>query len=104
MPKETIETVVQRFQPLGASFICEPIVSAEKTQGGIIIPEQCRNPLDQGKIVAVGDGLIESEWLGKTVMWTKHSESKLKIDDLNLVIVSMENLVLRERESVSVSV
>jgi len=96
---ETIETVVKRFQPVGATLLCEPIVAKEKTEGGIIIPEVCRNPLNQGKVIAVGDGLDEQEWLHKIVMWTQHAESKLRIDDLSLAIVSLDNLVLRERVS-----
>lgn len=101
MQKETVETIVKRFQPHGPTLLVDPIVSAEKTQGGIIIPEQCRNPLNQGKIVAVGTQLDPVDWpVGNTVLWTAHSENKLKIDNVQLVVVSIENIVLCERVSV----
>jgi len=94
---QTVKDIVAKFQPYGATLLCEPLVSDEVTKGGIYIPEQCRNPLNQGKVIAVGTTLDEAEWIGKTVMWTQHSESKLRIDGVQLVCVSIDNLVLVER-------
>lgn len=98
MPKETVESIVKRFQPNGATLLVDPIVVQEKTASGIIIPEQCRNPLNQGKILSVGDALDPTDWpIDSIVLWTAHSENKLRIDDLSLVVIGIENVVLRER-------
>lgn len=98
LPKETKESIVARFSPVGATLLVDPILVSEKTTGGIIIPEQCRNPLNQGRVLAVGDGLDPSDWpIGKIILWTAHSENKLRIDGIELSVIGLENVVLKER-------
>lgn len=93
---ETIETIVKKFQPHGCTLLCKPIESAEKSKGGIIIPEQARNPLNQGVILSIGDQLSDEDWrVGQVVMWTQHAESKLRIDDIQLILVTVDSILLK---------
>ena len=93
---ETIESIIKKFQPCGSQILCEPILSAEKSKGGLFIPEQARNPLNQGRIVSISDQLNAEDWpLGSIVMWSAHSQSTLRIDDVELVIVGVENILLK---------
>lgn len=93
-----IEQVLQKFTPVGTFILCQPILAAEKTQGGILIPEQARNPLNQGKILAIGDALSHADWHEfDTVMWTAHSEYKLTLDGAEFILVSVENIILRTK-------
>lgn len=98
--KETIDSIIERFEPCGAALLCEPLKIGERSAGGIIIPEVARNPLSQGKVLAVGDQLDVTSWpLGSIVMWTQHSEHKLIIDGVELAIITLDNVVLKSRIS-----
>lgn len=89
--------VIEKFQPYGTNILCVPFDVADKTEGGIIIPEMARSKLNQGTVLATGDQLDEDEWKGKAIMWTQHSESRLTIDGVTLVVVTPDNVVMRER-------
>lgn len=96
---ETIQSIKDKFQPYGMTLLVRPLLAAEKSKGGILIPEQCRNPLSQGEVLVVGTQASEEEWAGKTIMWEAHTEATIKVDDIDLKIVKVDNVIMVQRSS-----
>ena len=76
---------------------------AEKTKGGIIIPDTARAKPEQGKIVAVGQGKVNEAGtltpvgvkVGDTILFGKYSGSEVEID-------GEEHLIMREEDILGV--
>jgi chaperonin GroES len=45
-----------QWQPLGDQILVRPLVSADRTSGGLVIPDEARERPQRGVVLAVGDG------------------------------------------------
>lgn len=61
------------LQPLGSHVIVTRASAAEKSTGGIIIPEKAKDKPKEGKVVAVGPGKVLEDG--------KRQEMQLKVGD-----------------------
>lgn len=89
------------YQPLKDFLLLEPEQEAEVSEGGIIIPDQARHFLNEGKILKVGPDCSEALQPGMFVTFEGSSEYKLKLaKDLTIFCVRESNLILiREDKS-----
>jgi len=77
--------------------------TAEKTKGGIIIPDTAKEKPEQGKIIAVGKGKVNDDGklmavgvkVGETILFGKYSGSEIKLD-------GEEHLIMREEDILGV--
>ena len=64
----------------------------EKTAGGLYVPDVAKEKPQKGTVEAVGSEVKEVK-AGNTVLFDKYSGSKLKIDDIEYLIVEEEDLL-----------
>ena len=72
------------IKPLGDRVIIEPAAAEEKTTSGIIIPDTAKEKPQQGKVIAVGNGLPDEPLTvkeGDIVLYGKFSGTEVSIDD-----------------------
>src|SRR4029077_2041425 len=46
-------------KPLGNHVVVEPVVTPDKSAGGIYVPEQWKQPGGEAKVIAVGPGRLD---------------------------------------------
>ena len=76
---------------------------AEKTKGGIIIPDTAKEKPQQGKIIAAGKGKVNDDGkltpldvkVGDRILFGKYSGSEIKLD-------GEEHLIMREEDILGV--
>jgi chaperonin GroES len=66
--------------------------SLEKTAGGLFVPDVAKEKPQKGTVTAVGSEVKEVK-AGNTVMFDQYSGSKVKIDDLEYLIVKEEEIL-----------
>ena len=89
------------FRPLHDRVVVRRLDSAEKTKGGIIIPETAQEKPQEGEIVAVGPGgRDESGKLtpldvkaGDKILFGKWSGTEVKIDGKDLLIMKESDIM-----------
>ncbi len=64
----------------------------EKTAGGLYVPDVAKEKPQKGTVEAVGAEVKEVK-AGNVVLFDKYSGSKLKIDDVEYLIVKEEDLL-----------
>ena len=64
----------------------------EKTSGGIYVPDVAKEKPQQGKVEAVGSEVKEVK-AGNTVLFDKYSGSRIKLDNVEYLIVKEEDLL-----------
>ena len=89
-----------KIRPLQDRVIVKRIEEeAEKTKGGIIIPDTAKEKPQQGKIIAVGKGKLNEAGkvipldvkVGDRILFGKYSGSEIKIS-------GEEHLIMREED------
>ena len=90
------------FKPLNNYVLMERLPEENKTAGGIIIPDTAKEKPSRGRVVAVGDGVIENGnrvpmtvAVGDIVLFAKWAASlnEVKIDGNDFVLIK-ENDIL----------
>jgi chaperonin GroES len=90
-------------KPLADRVIVEPLEAAEKTAGGIYVPDTAKEKPQKGKIMAAGPGktsdagaLIKMEVkAGDTILYGKYSGTEVVID-------GKEYLIMRESDVLAI--
>ena len=89
-----------KVRPLGDKIIIKRAEAQKKTDAGIYLPESAKDKPKEGKIVAVGSGVLNKdtgEYMpftvkkGDRVLFTSYAGTEIKIDDI-------EHVILREEE------
>ena len=96
--------MAMKIRPLQDRVIVKRIEEeAEKTKGGIIIPDTAKEKPQQGKVVAIGKGRVNDDGkvrpldvkVGDTILFGKYAGSEIKID-------GDEHLIMREEDILGV--
>jgi chaperonin GroES len=90
-------------KPLADRVLVEPLEAAEKTAGGLYIPDNAKEKPQKGKIVAAGPGktsdsgtLVKMEVkAGDVVLYGKYSGTEVTVD-------GKEYLIMRESDVLAV--
>jgi chaperonin GroES len=90
-------------KPLADRVIVEPLEAAEKTAGGLYIPDNAKEKPQKGRIVAAGPGKLSDTGsllklevkAGDTVLYGKYSGTEV-------VIEGKEYLIMRESDVLAV--
>jgi chaperonin GroES len=64
----------------------------EKTAGGLYVPDVAKEKPQKGKVEAVGSEVKEVK-AGDTILFDKYSGSKIKINDIEYLIVKEEDIL-----------
>ena len=91
------------LRPLGDRVIIELIEAEEKTSSGIVLPGSAQEKPQEGKVIAVGNGLIRDNGQrtelevkeGDRIIFSKYAGSELKYE-------GNEYLILRENDILAI--
>ena len=90
-------------KPLADRVLVEPLEAAEKTAGGLYVPDTAKEKPQKGRIIAAGPGkasdagtLIKMEVKsGDTILYGKYSGTEVTIDN-------KEYLIMRESDVLAI--
>ena len=91
------------LRPLGDRVVIELIEAEEKTSSGIVLPGSAQEKPQEGKVVAVGNGVVRDNGQrvelevkeGDRIVFSKYAGTELKYD-------GTEYLILRESDILAV--
>ena len=81
-----------KFKPLKDRVFVKYSEEAEKTAGGIYIPESAKEKPQKGVIEAVGAEVKEIK-VGDVILFDKYSGSKINIDNNEYLIIKEEDIL-----------
>jgi chaperonin GroES len=87
--------------PLGDKLVVKRLEGAEKTSGGIVLPDAARDKPQQGRVLSVGDGKLLPDGTrsapevqeGDRVVFSSYAGAEVKIDDQELLILSGDDVL-----------
>jgi chaperonin GroES len=91
-----------KLKPLGDRLIVRRLESAEKTSGGIVLPDQAKQKPHKGKVIATGPGKLMKDGTrremqvreGDTVVFTTWAGDEFKEKAGDIILVMREEDVL----------
>jgi chaperonin GroES len=90
------------LRPLADRVVVKPLEREEVTKSGIVLPDTAKEKPQEGLIEAVGNGrLIEATGkrepidltVGDRVIYSKYAGNEVKIDEVDLLILSEKDIL-----------
>ena len=90
-----------KLKPIGDRVIVQRLGSAEKSKGGLYLPDTAQEKPQEGKVIAVGTGktLKNGKVIplavkpGDRIIFGKYSGSEIKVDDKEYVFLSEDDIL-----------
>ena len=90
-----------KLRPLHDRILVERVEEAEKTKGGIIIPDSAKEKPAEGKVIAVGKGRIGDDGKvvkldikkGDRILFGKYGGTEVKIDGEDYLIMREDDVL-----------
>ncbi|MAV54603.1 MAG: co-chaperone GroES [Phycisphaerae bacterium] len=91
-----------KVRPLGDKIIVKRAQAADRTDSGIFLPESAKDKPKEGKIVALGNGILNKETgdylafsvkKGDSVLFSSYAGTEIKIDGEDLIIMTEEDIL-----------
>ena len=91
-----------KVRPLGDKILVKRDEAATKTETGIFLPESAKDKPKQGKVIALGAGILNKEngqympfsvKKGDTVIFSSYSGTEVKIDGDAFLIMTEEEIL-----------
>ena len=89
-------------RPLGDKIIIKRAEAQSRTESGIYLPESAKDKPKEGKVVALGNGLLNKktgEYIpftvkkGDRVLFSSYAGTEIKIDDEEFLIMTEEDIL-----------
>ena len=90
-----------KLKPIGDRVIVQRLGSAEKSKGGLYLPDSAQEKPQEGKVIAVGSGKILKNGkivplavkAGDKIIFGKYSGSEIKVDDKEYVFLNEDDIL-----------
>ena len=91
-----------KVRPLGEKIIVKRSEAETKTDAGIYLPESAKDKPKEGKVIALGDGILNKktgEYMPFTVkkndrvIFSSYSGTEIKVDGEELLIMTEEDIL-----------
>ena len=90
-----------KLKPIGDRVIVQRLGSAEKSKGGLYLPDTAQEKPQEGKVIAVGSGkLLKTGKVvplavkpGDRILFGKYSGSEIKVDEKEYVFLSEDDIL-----------
>ncbi|MFZ9692195.1 MAG: co-chaperone GroES [Phycisphaerales bacterium] len=91
-----------KIRPLGDKILVKRDEPTSRTESGIYLPETAKDKPKQGKIVAVGNGILNKETgdylpfsvkKGDSVIFSSYAGTEVKIDNVDYLIMTEEDIL-----------
>ena len=91
-----------KVRPLGDKILVKRAEAQEKTEAGIYLPESAKDTPKEGKVIALGNGILNKETgeympftvkKGDLVIFSSYSGTEVKIDDEEMLILTEDDIL-----------
>ena len=85
-----------RIKPIGKRVLIQPIKEAEKTAGGIYIPETAKEKKKQGIVLELGDELKDFPIKkGDVILYAGYSSEEMEVDGEKYLILDSKDIIAK---------
>ena len=101
MPTATASETSLKLKPIGDRVIAQRLGSAERSKGGLYLPDSAQEKPQEGKVIAIGTGktlkngkvVPLSVKAGDKIIFGKYSGSEIKVDDKEYVFLNEDDIL-----------
>ena len=101
VPKLSLGDIFVNLKPLGDRVVVEHVEQADKSAGGVFLPDTAKEKPQEGRVLAVGTGrtldngtkLPMDVKVGDKIIYSKYSGSEIKLEGKEVLIISEKDVL-----------
>ncbi len=84
-----------KIRPINDRVLVKPLEAAEKTAGGVYLPDTAKEGQNEGKVIAVAEDATEEVAVGDRVVYKEFSGTKVTVEGEDYILLSSEDLLIK---------
>lgn len=84
-----------KIRPINAHVLVKPLEAADKTPGGVYLPDAAKEAHNEGKVIAVAEDAIEEVAVGDRVIYKEFAGTEVRVDGEDYVLLPSEDLLVK---------
>jgi chaperonin GroES len=84
-----------KIRPINGHVLLRPAKPAERTAGGIYLPDSAREKPHEGEVVAAAEDATEEVAVGDRVIYKEFGGSEIRLDGQDYVLLSADDLLVK---------
>lgn len=89
------------FQPLNSNILIELVKQDEQTAGGLLLPDSARETQNQGKVLAVGEGIQDRSGnfqklpvsVGDVLVYNKTAGVEMEVEGKKCKVIAIRDVL-----------
>ncbi len=84
-----------KMVPINGYVLVKPVEAADKTPGGIPLPDTAKEGQNEGKVIAVAEDATEEAAVGDRVVYKALSGTEVTVEGEDYILLSSEDLLVK---------
>jgi chaperonin GroES len=84
-----------KIRPMNGRVLVRPLDTAEKTKGGIVIPDTAKEKPREGEVIAVAQDATEDVAIGDRVVYRQDGGTELHVGEQKIVFLETYDLLVK---------
>ncbi|MCD6415118.1 MAG: co-chaperone GroES [Planctomycetes bacterium] len=84
-----------KIRPINAHVLLKPLQAADKSPGGIYLPDTAKERQNHAKVIAVAEDATEEVAVGDEIIYKEFRGTEVKMDGEDYVLLSSEDLLVK---------
>ena len=84
-----------KIKPINSQVLVQPLEAAEKTAGGIYVPDAVREKPREGEVIAVADDATEEVAVGDRVIFKQFSGTEVTMEGEKYILLASDDLLVK---------
>ena len=88
-----------KIRPMNGRVLVRPLETAEKTKGGIVIPDTAKETPREGEVIAVAEDATEDVAIGDRVIYRQGGGTEIHVGEKENVFLETDDLLVKYVET-----
>ncbi|HEC03605.1 MAG TPA: co-chaperone GroES [Phycisphaerales bacterium] len=88
-----------KIRPMNGRVLVRPLETAEKTKGGIVIPDTAKEKPREGEVIAVAEDATEDVAIGDRVIYRQGGGTEIHVGEQENVFLETDDLLVKYVET-----
>jgi chaperonin GroES len=84
-----------KIRPINAHVLVKPLEAADRSPGGVYLPDTARERQSEGTVIAVAEDATEEVAVGDRVVHKEFAGTEVRIDGEDYLLVPSEDLLVK---------
>ncbi len=90
-----MNAMAMKVRPINGQILAKPLEAADRTAGGVYLPDTARGKLHEGEVIAIAEDATEEVAVGDRVIYKEFGGTEIQLNGETHVLLSPDDLLAK---------